>query len=224
MRLAFAAVVLAAALAALPPAPAAAQVTTVDRGTLVISRGGAVVGREDFEIRSQPGVAGAGFEARGTATIGGRTITSALTTTPTGTPLSYRVEVREGGTVAERVTGQAAAGRLRVDVQSAGGRSAREFAAGDGTIVLDDEVLHHYFFAARRQQGAATTAVVPRRSAQRPAAVSGGGAAQVTIGGRAVPASRLGVADGATVLVDREGRLLQVTAGDLVGTRSEPPR
>ena len=213
--------------ATLGPALAGAQVATVDRGAFTILRDDRPVGREEFEIRSMPGIDGASLEARGTATVDGRAVTTTLSTSANGTPQSYRVEVRAGGEVAERATGQAAPGRLRVEAQSAGGRAAREFANGEATVVLDDGVFHHYYFLARRASAGGATAIVPRRSAQASLRVSGGEAASVSVGGREVPATRHAVTGGdgpaRTIWVDGEGRLLRVAAGGLVAVRDALP-
>ncbi len=222
------ALLLAAALAA-PDDRAAAQVATVDRGTFSITREGAPVGREEFEIRSLPGIDGATLEARGTVTLDGKTLHPTLGASATGVPLSYRLEVRSGSEVVERVTGQSSGGRLRVEAQSAGGRAAREFAVGEGTLVLDEGVFHHYHMLARRAQGGGSvTAVVPRRSAQGTLRVTPGGSERLTIGGREIAANRLAIADNAggerSVWVDGEGRVLRVSAQGLVAQRDEPPR
>lgn len=205
---------------------AAAQVTTVDRGTFTILRDGAAVGREEFEIRTLPGIDGASIEARATVTLDGRAIHPTLSARPSGAPLAYRVEVRRGSEVVERATGQATGGRLRIDAQSAGGRSAREFPAGDGLVVLDDAVFHQYYFVARP---GAVTAVAPRRNVQQALRVSAGGDDRVTIGGRAVPATRFTIADPAgerSLWVDAEGRVLRVVVPGLglTAERDEPPR
>ena len=205
---------------------AAAQVTTVDRGTFTILRDGAAVGREEFEIRTLPGIDGASLEARATVTLDGQAIHPTLSARPSGAPLAYRVEVRRGSEVVERATGQATGGRLRIDAQSAGGRSAREFPGGDGLVVLDDAVFHQYYFVARP---GAVTAVAPRRNVQQALRVSAGGDDRVTIGGRAVPATRFTIADPAgerSVWVDAEGRVLRVVVPGLglTAERDEPPR
>ena len=206
---------------------ASAQVTTVDRGTFTILRDGAPVGREEFEIRSLPGVDGASVEARATVTLDGRAIHPTLSARPSGAPLAYRVEVRRGSEVVERATGQTSGGRLRVDAQTAGGRSAREFPAGDGLVVLDDAVFHQDHFVARP---GAVTAVAPRRNVQQALRVSAGGSDRVRIGGRDVAATRFTIADPAgadrTLWVDGEGRVLKVVvpALGLTAERDEAPR
>jgi len=209
------------------PAVGAAQVATLDRGSFTVLRGDKPVGREEFEIRSMPGLDGATLEARGTTTVDGRSITTSLSTSASGVPLSYRVEVRAGGEVTERATGQAAPGRLRVEAQSAGGRAAREFPNGEGTIVLEDGVFHQYYFLARRAAAGGATAIAPRRNAQASLRVASGEADPVTVGGQTVPATRHAITgDGAarTIWMDAEGRVLRVSANGLVAVRDGPPR
>ena len=221
---------LLAGAAVLAPADrVAAQVTTVDRGAFTITRQGAPAGREEFEIRSQPGLDGATLEARGTVTLDGRTLHPTLGVTQAGTPLSYRLEVRDGGDVVERVSGQVSPGRLRIEAQSAGGRAAREFALGERSLVLEDGVFHHYYFLARQAgSGGSVRAVVPRRSGQVTLRVTPAGTERVAVGGREVSATRLDVAESGgparTVWVDGEGRVLRVAAQGLVAQRDEPPR
>lgn len=206
---------------------ASAQVTTVDRGTFTILRDGATVGREEFEIRSMPGIDGASVEARATVTLDGRAIHPTLSARSSGAPLAYRVEVRRGSEVVERATGQTSGGRLRIDAQTAGGRSAREFPAGDGLVVLDDAVFHQYYFVARP---GAVTAVAPRRNVQQALRVGAGGSDRVTIGGRDVVATRFTITDPAgperTLWVDGEGRVLKVVVPSLglTAERDDPPR
>jgi hypothetical protein len=177
------------------PAAATAQVATVDRGSFTVLRDDRPVGREEFEIRSMPALDGATLEARGTTTVDGRSVTTSLSTSGSGTPLSYRVEVRAGGEVTERAPGQAAPGRLRIEAQSAGGRAAREFPNGEGTVVLEDGVFHQYYFLARRAAAGGATAIAPRRNAQASLRVASGEADPVTVGGQSVPATRHAVTD-----------------------------
>jgi hypothetical protein len=219
----------AATAAAAPtlPAVAGAQVAVVDRGTFTILRGGQPVGREEFEIRSMPALDGATLEARGTTTVDGRSVTTALSASGSGMPLTYRVEVRAGGEVTERATGQATPGRLRIEAQSAGGRAAREFPNGEGTVVLEEGVFHHYYFVARRAAAGGATAVVPRRNAQASLRVGSGEAEPVTLGGQSVAATRHAISGGGparTVWVDAEGRVLRVSADGLVAQRDAAPR
>ena len=230
MRVIAAPILVLVAMLVAPSARVAAQVTTVDKGSFTITRQGAPAGREEFEIRSLPAIDGSTLEARGTVTLDGRSIHPTLSTSAGGSPLSYRVEVRTGTDVVERATGQVTPGRLRVDAQSAGGRSAREFVIGDGMLVLDDAVFHQYYFLARRAAGSgAVTVVVPRRNVQVALRVTPGGSERVTVGGRELAATRLAISEpGAgerSVWVDAEGRVLKVAVPSqgLVAQRDEPP-
>ena len=61
----------AALVAALPVAPLAAQVATVDEGSFSITRNGAPAGREEFSIRRTPsGAEGGAVYVASSASIG----------------------------------------------------------------------------------------------------------------------------------------------------------
>ena len=207
-----------------------AQVVVADKGAFAITRAGAPAGREEFEIRRLPGIDGSSYEAKATVTMDGRTLHPVLSANAAGAPLAYRMEVRSGSEVVERATGQVSPGRIRVDAQSATSRSAREYATGNGTLVLDDGVFHQYYFVARRAVGATSVPVlVPRRNVRLVLRASSG-QDRVTIGGRDVAATRLVLTEpgGAERIVwtDGDGRVLKVSvpAQQLTAVREEPPR
>ena len=222
---------LAVAAAALGGAPRAhAQVTTVDEGSFTITRGGAPVGREEFSIRSTPGIGGTIYKAQATVVLDGRRLAPALSTDPAGAPLSYQVETRLGDDV-ERLTGQIARGRISVRQQGPGGASAKEYVMADGALILDDDVFHQYYFVAKRSAGpGAIPVLVPRRGVQLTMRLAIKGSEPVTIGGRSLPATHLVLSDPSSgdrdIWVDAQGRVLRVTLGGrgLTATRDDPPR
>ncbi|HEU4629510.1 MAG TPA: hypothetical protein VFS08_07175 [Gemmatimonadaceae bacterium] len=209
---------------------APAQVVVVDKGAFVITRDGTPAGREEFEIRRLPGIDGSTYEAKATVTLDGRTLHPVLSANAAGAPLAYRMEVRSGGEMVERATGQVSPGRIRVDAQSATSRSAREYGTGNGTLVLDDGVFHHYYFVARRAADAPTVPVlVPRRNVQLVLRASPS-KERLAIGGRDVAATRLVLTEpgGAERIVwtDGDGRVLKVSlpSQKLTAVREELPR
>jgi hypothetical protein len=219
------------ASAVLSPRSAAAQPATVDEGSFTITRGGAPAGREVFKILSTPGIGGSILKAQATVTSDGRTLAASYVTDATGTPQTYTVEVRQDGTVAERATGSGRPGRISVDAQSATSRSAKEYVAGAGVLVFDDDVFHQYHFLARRGLGnGRVTVVYPRRNVQEAMRVREGGSEPVVIGGRAVPATLLVLQESGgaerQIWVDAEHRVLKVAipSRDLVALRDAPPR
>jgi hypothetical protein len=209
------------------------QVTTADEGTFTVTREGARIGREEFRIMRQPVAGGVEYVARGLGAYGDRRITAALQTDATGAPLRYQVDVRNGAETESRLTAQIVHGRFSAQVRTARGEAASEFATGDGTVIVDDEIYHQYFFLPLAGRlGTATSDVpvlVPRRNAQGPVRVSRGGSDAVTIGGQSVAATRYTLTlPGLTerqVWLDGSGRVLKVSvpAQGIVATRDDPP-
>lgn len=213
------------------PAPGTGvQATTVDEGSFTITRGGATAGREDFSIRSTPGIGGTIYKAQAAVTLDGYRMAPALSTDPEGAPLSYQMEVR-AGTQTERLTGQVSRGRISVRQQGPGGASAKEYVVADGALILDDDVFHQYYFVAQRAPGPVSIPVlVPRRGIQTVMRLTSRGAESVVVGGRQLPATHLVLAEPGSgerdLWVDARGRVLKVAIPDrsLVALRDEPPR
>jgi hypothetical protein len=221
-----------AAAALVLPSPAPAQVTTVDEGSFTVTRGGAAVGREEFRILRQPAGTATEYVARALASYGDRRIAPALQADPSGLPLRYQVEVREGRAVTHRLTGQLARGHFATQAQTGSSESARTYLLGDTTVVVDDELFHQYFFVALHRRGgeAGVPMLVPRRNVHGPARVREEGAERLTVGARTIDAIRLSVTDPLarvrTVWIDGGGRVLRVASPSegLVAQRDDPPR
>lgn len=223
------ALALGATLSLAAAAPAAAQVVTVDEGSFTISRNGQKVGREEFRIRRTPAGAGAEYMASATVAYGDRRLSPDLRCDAAGTPLAYRVEVRQGDATEERLTGQVGRGRFTALLKTPRGESTREYVMPDGALVLDDGVFHQYYFAAQGNRSGPTPVVVPRRNAQLTVRVDRKGSEAVVIGGQRIEASHLVLADGTgsrDVWVDGAGRVLKVSIGSngVTAERDEPPR
>ncbi|GJG84918.1 hypothetical protein tb265_00990 [Gemmatimonadetes bacterium T265] len=232
-----AAAAVAAALVAGPLGAGAdaaqAQVVAVDEGSFVVTRAGAVVGREEFRIVRQPSAGGTAFVARAVGAYGARRVLPALQAGPDGGPVRYQVDVRGAG-AEERVSGQgSASGHFAAQVQRGGREGAREYLLAPGTVVADDDAYHQLYFVARRAMAGATRVpvLVPRTDAQLTVVVTRAGAEPVTIAGRAIPATHFALADAGAgwrrdVWVDGEGRVLRVVVPGLGldATREDPPR
>lgn len=226
---------LAAALGVLGLAtasPLRAQAGVVDEGTLLVSRNGALVGRETFRIVRVDGGEGV-YMATAQASYGTRRLAPALSLSEEGRPLLYRLEARDGSTAQERVQATARAGRLSVVLHTAGTESAKDYVLSPGTLVLEDEVLHHHVFLGNLLGGApraeAVSVVIPRDGKQLRGSVTAVGEESVEVGGRGVPARHLMLTlpDGdRDVWVDARGRLLKVSIPRLgiVAVREAPPR
>lgn len=215
------------------PLAVTAQVTTADEGTFTITHEGARIGREEFRIMKQPVAGGVEYVARGLGAYGDRRITSTLQTNASGAPLRYQVDVKNGAAVESRLTAQVMQGRLSSQVRTARGEAASEFATGEGSVLVEDELYHQYFFLplAGRLGGAPAelSLFVPRRSAQGVVRVSAGAADPVSIGGQTVPATRYTLSGSGAperqLWLDAAGRVIKVGVPSLgiVAVRDDPP-
>lgn len=222
---------LVAALAC--PVVLAAQVVTADEGSFTVSRDGARIGREEFRIVRQPAAGGQEYVARGQMAYGDRRMTAALRTDATGAPLGYQVEVRNGPETETRLTGTIVHGRFSAQVRTPRGEAASEFPAGDGTVIVDDEIYHQFYFLSLggRLAGASSDVpmLVPRHNAQSTVRVSRQGSDAVSIGGESIAATRLVVTGAGAperqVWVDASGRVLKVAVPSqrVIALRDDPP-
>lgn len=225
MRIAAAALLLAAA-------PVTAQVTTVDEGSFTISQNGTRIGREEFRIRRTPtGEATVNFVASATVTLGDRQLAPDLRTDTRGGVLAYRVEVRAGAEMQERLRGTVERGLFTAVLTTPRGEAAREYMVSDGAVIVDDDVYHHYYFlTSNPTRLGQTPVVVPRRNVQTTMRVESRGAEAVTVAGRSMAATHFVVTepDGASrdVWADATGRVLRVAmpARGIVVERDAPPR
>jgi hypothetical protein len=227
MRRVFA-LALAFAGAIVPARPAGSQGTPVDEGTFIISRNGAVIGKEAFRIlRSSD--RGHIYSATAQCASGERRISPALSADAAGVPLLYRVEVKNGGDVEERLQATGRPGRLHAVLQTRTGESSKEYVVQNGALILDEDVFHHHFFVPLARGSGRVTVVVPRRNAQVSGRVEERGSEKVRVDGREVTAVHWVVTlpDGARDLwFDESGRLLKVAlpARGLIALREELPR
>jgi len=212
-------------------APAVAQVTTVDEGSFSISKAGERVGSEVFTIRQTPGAErGMMYVSSATITSGDRRVLPALRTDERGVPLAYQLEVRVNGAPREHLTGLVGRGRFSAQVKTAGGESASEIVVADGARLVDEDIFHQYYFVALGNRRGMVPVIVPRRGEQVTVEVVERGTESVTVGGRALAATRLSLrVNGAAerdVWVDAAGRVLKVEipARQVVALRDEPPR
>lgn len=208
-----------------------AQVRLVDEGSFTVSRGAERLGREDFSIRSTPGVSGdTVLVAQGTVVRGDRRLLPALSTGRTGSARSYQVEIRRGDTTTERWSAQVAGGRMSARVQTPTTEAAREWLVSDGAPVVDRDVFHHFHFLGRSGRTGDVFVVVPRSGTQERWRVSVAGTDSVTIGGRTLRARRLSIVDGAgeriSAWLDDAHRVLRVehAGSGVVAVREEAPR
>lgn len=208
-----------------------AQVATLDEGSFTITVNGDRVGREDFRIRSTPSSAGPEIVATANVSYGNRRVLPQMRTDSAGVPVRYVVEVKEAGSVDERVEGMVARGRVGAKVKNSRGESANEFVVSTSALVIDDDVFHQYYFITRRANPSGSVSViVPRRNTQVTMRVAAAGTEKLSIGGTPIDARRFTIADpgGADreVWADASGRLLKVAipSRGVVALRDDPPR
>ncbi|MBI2796832.1 MAG: hypothetical protein HYX65_09025 [Gemmatimonadetes bacterium] len=221
----------AAALLAAGAVRAAAQVTLVDEGSFTVTRNGVRIGREEFSIRSAPGPnATTIFVAQASAVYDDRRLFPALSARPSGSPVSYQVEVRRGAEVEERWGGSFGAGRVSARITTPRHDAVREFLVADGAVLLDDDIFHQYFFVARRRGPRVLPVIAARRNRQELLRIVDRGSQTVDIGGQPLAATTF-LATGADgverqVWVDADGLVLKVVvaAQGLVALRDDPPK
>jgi hypothetical protein len=208
-------------------APAAAQSRVVDEGTFVISRSGMPAQTEAFRIRLDNGV----LLATGQLNAGTRRINSALTTDSLGTPLEYRLDVRDNGASTLSVTAVTRAGRLSARSQLArGDESMREYPVSDGrSLILEDDLVHQVYFVTLGRRSGSVNVIQPRSSHGGSLPIAALGLEPISIGGRQVTATHYSLGSGATrrdFWLDASGRVLQVEIPSLglKATREELPR
>jgi len=214
--------------AVLPARGARAQAAPLDEGTFVVTRDGAIVGKEAFRILRSSGE-GQLYTSTAQCAWGDRRISPALSADRSGVPLLYQVEVKNGGDVEERLRASGRPGRLHAVLQTRTGESAKEYVVAAGAVILDDDVFHQHFFVPLARRSGPVTVVVPRRNSQVTGRVEDRGTEKIRIDGREVAALHLVITlpDGARDLwFDDGGRLLKVAvpARGLIALREELPR
>jgi hypothetical protein len=205
----------------------AAQGRVIDEGTFLVTRSGAPSQTESFRIRLDNGA----YIATGQLIAGSRRVSSALTTDTLGTPLDYKLEVRDNGTVTTTLAAITRSGRLSSRSQLAhGDESMREYPVViGGSLILDDELLHQTFFVTVMKRSGATQVLQPRSARTASVTVRALGLDGVTVSGRSVTGTRyslIGAGPTRDFWVDASGRLLQVEvpALGLKAVREELPR
>jgi hypothetical protein len=222
---------LALAPVALAPALASAQVATVDEGSFTIFQRGARLGHEDFRIRRMPVTDSTSeYVASAVVAYGGRRLSPDLRTGTRGGPLAYTLESKTGAQLQERVSGQVGRGRFSAVRKTADGESSKEYALGEGAVILDDEVFSQYYFVGQGGRPGSFSVVCPRCSSQTTGRMEDRGSERLTIGGTAVDARHLVLHDAVggdrELWVDARGRVLKVAipSRDLIAIRDEAPR
>jgi len=209
--------------------PLAAQQRMIDEGTLIVTRNGALVGREVFRIVRSPSASGELYRATANISVGEERITPVLSVDSLGTPVSYDVGVRAGTKPVLQLQARTRPARFAVREQTSTGEAAREYVVPKRYTVLDEDIFHHYYFVSLAGTTGAVAVIDPQGHAQTAASLQRVGSEQLDIGGRSLSSTHYILAAGdlrREFWVDTEGRLLKVSIPDrgLLAVRDEPPR
>jgi len=203
-----------------------AQTRIVDEGTFVITRQGHPAETEAFRIRAENGM----LIATGQLSAGSKRVSSVLTTDSLGTPIDYKLDVRENGASTMSISAIGRAGRLTARSQLPhGDESTREYPVTAGSsFILEDDLVHQTYFALRAKKEN-MQAINPRASHGTPVTLRALGLEPITIAGRQVTATHYSMQAGGRqreFWVDSAGRVLQVEIPSLglKATRDEVPR
>lgn len=221
-------VALALVATAIPVRRAPAQGAPFDEGSFVVTRNGAVVGKEAFRILRSGGKDQL-YTSTAQCAFGDKRISPALSADRAGVPLLYRVEVKNGGDIEERLQATGRPGRLHAVLQTRTGESSKEYVVTNGAVILDDDVFHQHFFVPLARRSGEVIVVVPRRNSQVVGRLEERGIEKIRVDGKDVAAVHFVITlpDGARDLwFDEGGRLLKVAlpARGVIALREELPR
>ncbi len=211
-------------------APALAQESVVDEGTLVITRNGAPIGREAYRIVRAAAGGGQAYRATATISFNAERITLRLTTDSVGGPLSYEAEVRVSGVMTSHVDGNGRPGRFSTLTHTPDGESARDYVMGTDPLALDASAFDPYYFATLPPLRTRFAVIDPRAGTHATFRFEERGQEPIRVGRGTVSAMHYALigADGATrdIWMDANGHLLRVAvpARNLVAQRDELPR
>lgn len=208
-------------------ARAVPQGPLLDSGTLVISRSGEVVGREEFTVRRGRSSGPDGYTITSTAayppTSPRITLSPVVELGPDSMPVQVQFDTYGDGQA--RVYARFGTRRVTVRVVRPGGESARELPATGREIVADDSVFALYAIPPAR---GTRQAVFPRNGSRLPAELLERGTERTTLQG--VPRDlrhevlRLGSREH-HLWYDQDGRLMkvEVPALGLIAERGPSP-
>jgi hypothetical protein len=189
----------------------------LDAGTLIISRGGLVIGREEFTVRRGRSGAPDGFTISSAVsyppTSASVRLSPVVELGPDSAPLQVQFDVYGNGQ--SRAYARFGPRRITIRVVRPGGESARELPAIGAEIVVDDSVFALHAVAPPRR---VRQAIAVRSGARLPVQIDGRGIERTTIQG--VPRDlrhevlRVGAQE-RHLWYDQDGRLMKVEAPGL---------
>lgn len=186
------------------------QGPVLDSGSFVISRGGVVVGREEFTVRRGRSSGPDGFTITATARYSVprvNTLAPVLELGADSLPVQLQFDV--SGETQARVYARFGPRRITVRVVRPSGESARELPASGRTLVADDSVFALY---AIRPAPGPLEVLMPRNGQRAPAELVSLGTERTTLQGvsRQLEHWVLRGADERHLWYDETGRLMRV--------------
>lgn len=218
----------------LSPPSLSGQNLTIDEGAFRLSLDGEIVGREEFSIRR----AGAGENARvilrGAVELdapgGHRSLAPALEAR--GSDLAVTAyQVKASGMEATEVYLTRSDRRFTAKIITSQGEELREFRAGPGSVLLDQQVAHQYYLLSPLldREGAVSVSILsPRDGRQVRGTLTHVGDEETRVGTELVTASHHRLEVGSEtrhIWFDDQGRVLRVEipARDYVAERESVP-
>ncbi len=185
----------AAATLALSTLPAFGQAVgrPVDQGTFLVTRTGASPATESFRIvRLDDGT----LQVTAQSVGGSRRAVSRLRTDSVGTPIEYRLTVREGSATLFDVAAAARGGRLSSKLTDPRGDvSMREYPVPSGRcLILGEDLVNETYFVALANRTGAVQVIDPRASHGESLTLNARGLEPIDVGGRSVTATRYSLA------------------------------
>ncbi len=209
------------------PSPALAQQRVIDTGTLIISRAGAVIGREEFVVRVGRASTGReGFTISANAFYPSeRTQASVVPVVelgPDSQPASLQIDAGQ-----QRVFAQIGARRVTVRMVSPQGESVREYPGGERLLVADDSSFALQAIPPGRTAGTVSL-VWPRAGRRESGSLEDRGTERTELGAGAAALRHYVLKAGGTerhLWYDERGRLMKVElpAGSLSAVRAPEP-
>jgi hypothetical protein len=207
-------------LSLLVAGPLGGQNLSVDENAFRIYRGGEEVGREEFSIRQIGSTAPRRLVLRGEVdlTLDSGSIFLAPVMAVEGETMAvstYRVKVTGAETTDASVN--LSGNRYLTRVVSEAGEQLREYRAGPGSVLMDEDVVHHHYLLIpflRDDQAVSLSVLSPRASRQERVTLSMVGEEEIRVGGILVQGARRFHLEGGEhprdIWFDDQGRILRL--------------
>jgi len=207
-------------LLALHPSQTQCQSVSVDENAFRIYVEGELIGREEFSIR-QIGPAGQQrVILRGSVELNlseGQLNLAPAMDVQEGTLAVSDYQIKVSGAETTDIFVTVSGNRYLARVVSMSGEQLREFRAGPGSVLLDEDVIHHNYLLnsfLEDDSGVSLTVLSPRAGRQQRMTLSLVGEEEIRVGGILVPNARRFHLEGGEhprdIWFDTQGRILRL--------------